>query len=69
MRIKENDIENEKNILKIKDFTVFNQHICIVTELLEINLYDLMHLNNFEPIPMNYIQTFAPQILTSLVFL
>ena len=31
MSIKEKDIENRKNILRIKDFIVFRRHICIIT--------------------------------------
>jgi dual specificity tyrosine-phosphorylation-regulated kinase 2/3/4 len=50
MRTKERDIENEKNIVRIKDFIVFRKHICIVTELLSISLYELMQLNRFQSI-------------------
>ena len=42
MSIKEKDIENRKNILRIKDFIVFRRHICIITELLGPNLYQLL---------------------------
>lgn len=31
MKIKEQDIENRKNLLRIKDFIVFRKHICIIT--------------------------------------
>lgn len=31
MKAKEKDVENEKNILRIKDFIVFKKHICIIT--------------------------------------
>lgn len=69
MRTKEKDIDNEKNIVRIKDFIVFRKHICIVTELLSISLYDLIEANQFNPIEMHHIRTFAIQILNALVFL
>ena len=69
MRAKEKDIDNEKNVVRIKDFIVFRKHICIVTELLSISLYDLMESSNFRPIDMQYIRTFAIQIFNALAFL
>lgn len=69
MRAKEKDIDNEKNIVRIKDFIVFHKHICIVTELLSISLYDLLEENKFTPVNMQYIRTFAIQIFNALAFL
>lgn len=69
MRAKQKDIDNQKNIVRIKDFIVFRKHICIVTQLLSISLYDLMELNQFQSIEMPHIRTFAIQILNALVFL
>ena len=69
MKIKEKDLENEKSIVKIKDFIVFRKHICIVTELLSISLYDLMERNSFRSIDMQYIRTFSLQIFNALAFL
>ena len=48
---------------------MFRKHICIVTELLSISLYDLIEANQFRPIEMHHIRTFAIQILNALVFL
>lgn len=69
MKIKEQDIENRKNILRIKDFIVFRKHICIITELLTINLYQLLESNHFKPLDPQNIRAFAIQILFSLTFL
>ena len=69
MSIKEKDIQNRKNILRIKDFIVFRKHICIITELLGVNLYQLLQSNYFKPLnPLN-VKAFAIQILFSLAFL
>ncbi len=50
MKIKEKDIESRKNILRIKDFIVFRKHICIITELLTMSLYELLEQNMFRPL-------------------
>jgi dual specificity tyrosine-phosphorylation-regulated kinase 2/3/4 len=69
MSIKEKDIENRKNILRIKDFIVFRRHICIITELLGVNLYQLLESNYFKPLDLLNVKAFAIQILFSLAFL
>jgi dual specificity tyrosine-phosphorylation-regulated kinase 2/3/4 len=69
MRIKEQDIENRKNVLRIRDFIVFRKHICIITELLTINLYQLLEINYFRPLDTQNIRAFAIQLLFSLAFL
>jgi dual specificity tyrosine-phosphorylation-regulated kinase 2/3/4 len=69
MRVKEQDIENRKNILRIKDFIVFRRHICIITELLATNLYQLLETNHFRPLDPQNVRAFAIQILFSLTFL
>lgn len=69
MKIKEQDIENRKNLLRIKDFIVFRKHICIITELLATNLYQLLEANHFRPLDLHNIRAFAIQLLASLAFL
>ncbi len=69
MKIKEQDIENRKNLLRIKDFIVFRKHICIITEILATNLYQLLETNHFRPLDMHNIRAFAIQLLASLAFL
>ena len=69
MSIKEKDIENRKNILRIKDFIVFRRHICIITELLGDNLYQLLETNSFKPLDSLNVKAFSIQILFSLAFL
>lgn len=69
MKIKEQDIENRKNVLRIKDFIVFRKHICIITELLATSLYQLLEANHFNPLDIHNIRAFAIQLLASLAFL
>lgn len=65
----ENDPKNQQSILHIKDSFVFRNHICIVTELLGKNLYELQMSKNFCSFPMSLIKKFAIQILNALKFL
>ncbi|CAD8066728.1 unnamed protein product [Paramecium sonneborni] len=67
--IKEKDPENITNIIKIKDYFVFRNHMCLNFELLSINLYDLIQMNNFSGLQLELIRRFAIQILNSLSFL
>jgi dual specificity tyrosine-phosphorylation-regulated kinase 2/3/4 len=48
---------------------VFKKHICIITELLSMSLYELLETNNFASLDMTYIRTFAIQILNALAYL
>jgi dual specificity tyrosine-phosphorylation-regulated kinase 2/3/4 len=69
MKVKEQDIENKKNLLRIRDFIVFRRHICIITELLATSLYQLLEANHFAPLDPHNIRAFAIQLLASLAFL
>ena len=50
--IKAKDSLNSFSIVKMVDFFYFNNKICILFELLSINLYDLIKENNFQGMPM-----------------
>ncbi|CAD8143657.1 unnamed protein product [Paramecium octaurelia] len=67
--IKEKDEENVTNIVKIKDFVIFRNHVCISFEFLSINLYQLIKNNNFQSLSLELIRRFAIQILNALNFL
>ncbi|KAL4448796.1 hypothetical protein ABPG74_012885 [Tetrahymena malaccensis] len=67
--IKDNDPQNQTNIVKIKDFVIFRSHVCIVFELLSINLYEFLKNNKFNGVSLELIRRFAIQILQGLLFL
>jgi dual specificity tyrosine-phosphorylation-regulated kinase 2/3/4 len=67
--IKEKDPDQQSNILHIKDTFTFRSHICIVTELLGKNLYEVHKDKGFCSFPASVIKKFAVQILTALNFL
>lgn len=39
-------------------------HICIVFELLQVNLYDYLKRNRFQPLPLKHIRPVAQQVPT-----
>lgn len=55
-------------IRMVESFT-FRGHLCIVTELLSINLYELVKANSFAGFSTTLIRRFASQILKSLILL
>jgi dual-specificity kinase len=44
----------------------FQNHICMVFELLGQSVFDFLKLNEFRPFPVHHIQQFAKQLLTSV---
>lgn len=66
--MKEQDPEDNYNIVSIKNHFTFRNHLCIVFELLSISLYDLLKLNGFQGFQMSLVSKFAIQILVSLQY-
>jgi dual specificity tyrosine-phosphorylation-regulated kinase 2/3/4 len=63
------DPEDKKNIIKKLEQFVFRKHLVIIFELLSVNLYDFIKMNNFHGFSLSLIKRFAIQILISLYFL
>lgn len=57
--LKEHDIDDVNNIIRIKDYAIFRNHLIISFELLSINLYDFIKNNNFQGVSLNLIRRFA----------
>ncbi|CAI2369854.1 unnamed protein product [Moneuplotes crassus] len=65
-KLNETDEKDRKNIVRMEHSFIFRGHLCIVFELLSINLYEYIKLNNFKGCKMPVIQRFAIQILLAL---
>ena len=48
---------------------MFRKHLIITFEMLSINLYEFIKMNNFNGFSLNLIKRFAIQILISLFFM
>jgi dual specificity tyrosine-phosphorylation-regulated kinase 2/3/4 len=66
--LRENDLEGKNHVVKIKNFFVFRKHVCITFEKLSMNLYELLHQNNFQGFSVSLVQKFTQQILQCLDF-
>jgi serine/threonine protein kinase len=64
--LRENDPNDENNIIRLKDSFIFRKHIWITFELLSINLYEFIKSNEFQGVSLGLIRRFAIQILQGL---
>ena len=57
--LRENDPDDTMNIIHMKDYVVFRSHLCISFELMSINLYEFLKMNDFEGLSLGLIRRFA----------
>jgi serine/threonine protein kinase len=53
----------------MKDTFLFRSHLCIIFEMLSVNLYELIKQNQFRGLSTNLVRVFVSQILDALVVL
>ncbi|KAJ1560159.1 dual specificity protein kinase yak1, partial [Cladochytrium tenue] len=63
------DREDKHHIVVMKDTFLFRNHLCIVFEMLSINLYELIKQNQFRGLSTNLVRVFVQQILDCLIVL
>ncbi|TFY75591.1 hypothetical protein EWM64_g8420 [Hericium alpestre] len=68
-RLKERDPLNRHKCIHLLHWFDHRNHICLVSELLGICVYDFLKENEFAPFPRHHIQSFARQLLGSVAFL
>jgi dual specificity protein kinase YAK1 len=68
-KIKEEHPVNEKYIVRLFDYFVFRNHICLVFEMLHVSLYDLLRLSNFSGFSLRFIARLSEQIVESIICL
>eukprot|EP01114_Cavostelium_apophysatum_P012643 TRINITY_DN2881_c0_g1_i3.p1 TRINITY_DN2881_c0_g1~~TRINITY_DN2881_c0_g1_i3.p1 ORF type:complete len:952 (-),score=200.28 TRINITY_DN2881_c0_g1_i3:750-3605(-) len=61
------DAENKHHFLRLLDYFVFRNHLCLVFELLSVNLFELIKQNQFRGLSMTLIRCFLLQIIDALV--
>jgi dual specificity tyrosine-phosphorylation-regulated kinase 2/3/4 len=64
--LREHDQEDSRNIIRMKNYFSFRNHICITFELISINLYEFLRLNHFQGLSTSLIKCFAKQVLNAL---
>jgi dual specificity tyrosine-phosphorylation-regulated kinase 2/3/4 len=63
------DDQDNKNVVKMKDYFLWRNHLCITFEMLSINLYEFIKNNNFAGVSQSLIKRFGIQILHCLSYL
>ena len=61
------DPDNKSNIVRLLQTFDFKGHVCLVFEMLDYSLYDLLTQNQYRGLPLFVVQSFTRQILTALV--
>ncbi|EDR23405.1 serine/threonine protein kinase ppk15, putative [Entamoeba dispar SAW760] len=59
----------EFHTIRMMDHFMFKSHLCIVFELLSINLYDALKMNDYKGLPYNFNQSVCKQLVCSLQLL
>lgn len=68
VKIRENTTDIEKGtILSVKNVFDYHQHICIVQELLGIDLFEVIKRRNYRGLPIQLVQSVTTQLLRALV--
>ncbi|KAF9266591.1 CMGC/CLK protein kinase [Marasmius fiardii PR-910] len=68
-KLKEKDPHNTNKCIHLLQWFDHRNHICLVSELLGMCLFDFLKENDFAPFPRHHIQSFARQLLGSVSFL
>merc|ERR1711939_981514 len=63
------DEVNRNRCIQLRDCFDWRGHICIVTPLLGLSVFDFLKQGGFVPFPGSHIQAFAKQLLHSIAFL
>ncbi|KAL9548727.1 hypothetical protein MBANPS3_005544 [Mucor bainieri] len=63
------DPNDEHNILRMKESFMHKNHLCLVFELLSVNLYELVKQNHFKGLSTNLVRVFSAQILDTLTII
>ena len=67
--IANHDKANDSNIVRYYNSFIFRNHLCLVFELLDINLYDYLKIKNFKGLNESKIRNYTRDILFSLLYL
>ena len=67
--LRDQDHDNTKNIVRIKENFTFRSHVCIGFEMLSINLYQFIKNNDFQGFSVALTKRFSIQILEALDYM
>ena len=56
------DPEDRHHLVRMTDFFLHANHLCIAFELLSLNLYELIKLNQFRGLSISLVRVFLQQV-------
>ncbi|KAK5087088.1 serine/threonine protein kinase, CMGC, dual-specificity [Lithohypha guttulata] len=68
-KLKEWDPNKKHNVVNFDQSFYFRQHLCISTDLLDMNLYEFIKIHDFRGFSLKLIRRFTKQMLASLILL
>jgi len=63
------DPHDRYHIVRLRDFFMFKGHLCLVFELLGLNLYELIRRNKFRGLSLSLVRVFVTHVLKALAVL
>jgi dual specificity protein kinase YAK1 len=63
---KQMDKNDDHHLLRLKDTFIHRQHLCLVFELLSVNLYELIKQNQYRGLSTTLVRVFAQQRSSSI---
>ncbi|KAK6997496.1 kinase-like protein [Favolaschia claudopus] len=67
--LKEHDPSNLHRCIHLLRFFTFQNHVCLIFEILGMSLYAFLKSNNFIPFPASHLQSIARQLLDCVAFI
>ncbi len=67
--LKENDPDNMERVIKLNDYFVWRNHLCLTFDLYQINLYEFIKMYDYQGFDYGLIRRFAIQLLAGLKYL
>ncbi|KAJ6252952.1 homeodomain interacting protein kinase [Anaeramoeba flamelloides] len=60
---------NIKSIVGFEDYFLHKNHLCLVFEILSVNLFELIRMNHYRGLPMKLVLSLANDIIRALILL
>jgi dual specificity protein kinase YAK1 len=60
------DPNDEHHILRLRNKFIQKGHLCLVFELLSVNLYELIKQNSYRGLGLNLVRVFSAQLLGAM---
>lgn len=67
--LRDGDPDDKKNIVRIQESLVFRKHLVLTFEMMSMNLYEFIKMNNFKGVSEGLVRRFAIQILVALHYI